>query len=151
MILESLSHAKRRGASIYAEVVGYGASSDAYHIVATHPEGQGSYLAIKRAVQQAGIETKDIDVISAHATSTIVGDQPETHAIKKLFEEQANTLPVTANKSMLSHMLGAVGGAEAIALAKCLQEGIIPPTINLEVEDPMCDLDYVAEGLVRWN
>ena len=146
LILESLSHAKQRGASIYAEVVGYGASSDAYHIVATHPEGQGAYLAMKRAVQHAGIETKDIDVISAHATSTIVGDQSETRAIKKLFKEHANTLPVTANKSMLGHMLGAAGGAEAIALAKCLQEGIIPPTINLEIEDPMCDLDYVAEG-----
>jgi len=146
LILESLTHAKQRGASIYAEVVGYGASSDAYHIVATHPEGQGAYLAMKRAVQQAGIEAKDIDVISAHATSTIVGDQSETRAIKKLFEEHANTLPVTANKSMLGHMLGAAGGAEAIALAKCLQKGIIPPTINLEIEDPMCDLDYVAEG-----
>ncbi|WP_149427215.1 beta-ketoacyl-ACP synthase II [Exiguobacterium acetylicum] len=146
LILESLSHAKQRGASIYAEVVGYGASSDAYHIVATHPEGQGAYLAMKRAVQQAGIETHDIDVISAHATSTIVGDQSETRAIKKLFEEHANKLPVTANKSMLGHMLGAAGGAEAIALAKCLQEGIIPPTINLEVDDPMCDLDYVTEG-----
>ncbi|WP_329470807.1 beta-ketoacyl-ACP synthase II [Exiguobacterium sp. 9-2] len=146
LILESLSHAKQRGASIYAEVVGYGASSDAYHIVATHPEGQGAYLAMKRAVQQAGIETNDIDVISAHATSTIVGDQSETRAIKKLFAEHANTLPVTANKSMLGHMLGAAGGAEAIALAKCLQEGIIPPTINLEVDDPTCDLDYVAGG-----
>ncbi len=92
LILESLSHAKQRGASIYAEVVGYGASSDAYHIVATHPEGQGAYLAMKRAVQQAGIETHDIDVISAHATSTIVGDQSETRAIKKLFEEYAHTL-----------------------------------------------------------
>jgi len=146
LILESLSHAKQRGASIYAEVVGYGASSDAYHIVATHPEGQGAYLAMKRAVQQAGIETNDIDVISAHATSTIVGDQSETRAIKKLFAEHANILPVTANKSMLGHMLGAAGGAEAIALAKCLQEGIIPPTINLEVDDPTCDLDYVAGG-----
>jgi len=146
LILESLTHAKQRGASIYAEVVGYGASSDAYHIVATHPEGQGAYLAMKCAVQQAGIETHDIDVISAHATSTIVGDQSETRAIKKLFKEHASTLPVTANKSMVGHMLGAAGGAEAIALAKCLQEGIIPPTINLEVKDPMCDLDYVAEG-----
>jgi len=146
LILESLSHAKQRGTFIYAEVVGYGASSDAYHIVATHPEGQGAYLAMKRSIQHAGIETNDIDVISAHATSTIVGDQSEARAIKKLFEEHANTLPVTANKSMLGHMLGAAGGAEAIALAKCLQKGIIPPTINLEVKDPMCDLDYVVEG-----
>jgi len=148
LIVESLTHALARGAKIYAEIAGYGASSDAYHIVATHPEGQGAYLAMKKALQSAGIEAGQIDVISAHATSTLVGDQSETLAIKKLFQEHAYTIPVTANKSMLGHMLGAAGGAEAIALAKSLQEGIIPPTINLETADPVCDLDYVP-GVAR--
>lgn len=143
LILESLTHALNRGANIYAEVIGYGASSDAHHIVATHPEGKGAYLAMKSALRNASISPEEIDVISAHATSTKVGDISETMAIKKLFGKQAYQIPVTANKSMLGHMLGAAGGAEAIALAMSLKEGIIPPTINLENPDPLCDLDYV--------
>lgn len=143
LILESLSHALRRGAKIYAEVIGYGASSDAHHIVATHPEGEGAYLAMNSALKNAKISPEEIDVISAHATSTKVGDISETMAIKQLFGQQAYQIPVTANKSMLGHMLGAAGGAEAIALAMSLKEGIIPPTINLEHPDPLCDLDYV--------
>lgn len=148
LILESLSHALRRDAKIYAEVIGYGASSDAYHMVATHPEGKGAYLAMKMALKNAKISPEEIDVISAHATSTEVGDRSETLAIKKLFESKAYRIPITANKSMLGHMLGAVGGVEAIALAKSLQEGIIPPTINLEKPDSLCDLDYVP-GIAR--
>lgn len=144
LILESLSHALRRKAKIYAEVIGYGASSDAYHIVATHPEGKGAYLAMRSALRNANLATEEIDVISAHATSTKVGDISETTAIKKLFGKQAYQIPITANKSMLGHMLGAAGGVEAIALAMSLKEGIIPPTINLENPDPLCDLDYVA-------
>lgn len=143
LILESLSHALRRKAKIYAEVIGYGASSDAYHIVATHPEGKGAYLAMRSALRNANLTTEEIDVISAHATSTKVGDISETKAIKKLFGKQAYQIPITANKSMLGHMLGAAGGVEAIALAMSLKEGIIPPTINLENPDPLCDLDYV--------
>lgn len=143
LILESLSHALRRKSKIYAEVIGYGASSDAYHIVATHPEGKGAYLAMRSALKNANLSIEDIDVISAHATSTKVGDISETMAIKKLFGKQAYQIPVTANKSMLGHMLGAAGGVEAIALAMSLKEGIIPPTINLENPDPLCDLDYV--------
>ncbi|MGE1100950.1 beta-ketoacyl-ACP synthase II [Peribacillus simplex] len=143
LILESLSHALRRDAKIYAEVIGYGASSDAYHMVATHPEGKGAYLAMKMALKNAKISPEEIDVISAHATSTEVGDRSETLAIKKLFESKAYQIPITANKSMLGHMLGAAGGVEAIALAKSLEEGIIPPTINLEKPDSLCDLDYV--------
>jgi len=143
LILESLSHALRRKAKIYAEVIGYGASSDAYHIVATHPEGKGAYLAMRSALKNANLSTEEIDVISAHATSTKVGDISETMAIKKLFGKQAYQIPITANKSMLGHMLGAAGGVEAIALAMSLKEGIIPPTINLENPDPLCDLDYV--------
>ncbi|MGE1047746.1 beta-ketoacyl-ACP synthase II [Bacillus sp. GMs2/1] len=143
LILESLSHALRREAKIYAEVIGYGASSDAHHIVATHPEGKGAYLAMRSALKIANISPEEVDVISAHATSTKVGDISETMAIKQLFGEQAYQIPVTANKSMLGHMLGAAGGVEAIALAMSIKEEIIPPTINLEKPDPLCDLDYV--------
>lgn len=143
VILESLSHALQRDAVIYGEVTGYGASSDAYHMVATHPEGIGAYQAMKLALREAGIAPAEVDVISAHATSTIVGDRSETMAIKKLFGEDAYRIPVTANKSMTGHALGAAGGLEAIALLKSMQEGLIPPTINLEQPDELCDLDYV--------
>ncbi|MEY8749185.1 beta-ketoacyl-ACP synthase II [Alkalicoccobacillus gibsonii] len=145
LILESHSHALQRKAKIYAEVVGYGASSDAHHIVATHPEGRRAYLAMRAALRSANLSTEEIDVINAHATSTKVGDISETMAIKKLFNDQAYHIPITANKSMLGHMLGAAGGVEAIALALSLKEGIIPPTINLESPDSLCDLDYVPE------
>lgn len=146
LVLESLEHAVNRNAPILCEVIGYGASSDAYHMVATHPEGRGAFLAMRNALNRAEIALQDVDVISAHATSTPLGDQSETLAIKKLFGEIAYNIPVTANKSMLGHMLGAAGGVEAIALVKSLQEGIIPPTINLTQPDPDCDLDYVSEG-----
>ncbi|NBD23511.1 beta-ketoacyl-ACP synthase II [Paenibacillus glycinis] len=143
VVLESESHARKRNARTYAEVIGYGASSDAYHMVATHPEGYGPYLAMKAALKEAGIGTEQVDVIFAHATSTELGDLSETRAIKRLFGERAYDIPVTAVKSMTGHMLGAAGGTQAIALAKSLQEGLIPPTINLETPDPECDLDYV--------
>lgn len=143
LILESLSHALRREAKIYAEVIGYGASSDAHHMVATHPEGRGAYLAMRSALKNANISPEEIDVISAHATSTKVGDISETMAIKQLFGKLAYQIPITANKSMLGHMLGAAGGVEAIALAMSIKEEIVPPTINLENPDPLCDLDYV--------
>lgn len=143
LILESLSHALRREAKIYAEVIGYGASSDAHHMVATHPEGKGAQLAMRLALKNANIAPEEVDVISAHATSTQVGDISETLAIKQLFGKQAYQIPVTANKSMFGHMLGAAGGVEAIALAMSIKEGIVPPTINLENPDPLCDLDYV--------
>ncbi|MBN2980394.1 MULTISPECIES: beta-ketoacyl-ACP synthase II [Cohnella] len=143
VVLESLSHALRRNARIHAEVIGYGASSDAYHMVANHPEGAGAYQAMKMALREAGLDSRDVDVINAHATGTGLGDKSETAAIKKLFGERAFRIPVTANKSMTGHMLGAAGGAQAIALVKSLQEGIVPPTINQEEPDPDCDLDYV--------
>ncbi|WP_214629513.1 beta-ketoacyl-ACP synthase II [Paenibacillus agaridevorans] len=143
VVLESLSHAKRRGARILAEVIGYGASSDAYHMVATHPEGDGAYMAMREAIRDAGITPDEVDVISAHATSTELGDRSETAAIKRLFGDDAYRVPVTANKSMLGHLLGAAGGVEAIALVKSLNEGMIPPTINLTEPDAECDLDYV--------
>ncbi|MFC0212332.1 beta-ketoacyl-ACP synthase II [Paenibacillus chartarius] len=143
LILETLAHAEARGAGILAEIVGYGASSDAYHPVATHPEGYGAYLAMKAALSDAGLTPQQIGVISAHATSTEAGDLSETIAIKRLFGEAAYRVPITANKSMTGHMLGAAGAFEAIALVETLRCGIIPPTINLEHPDPNCDLDYV--------
>jgi 3-oxoacyl-[acyl-carrier-protein] synthase II len=143
LILESLTHALRRNARIYAEVIGYGASSDAYHMVASHPEGIGAYQAMKLAIHEAGVKPEEVDVISAHATSTEIGDRSETMAIKKLFGEDAYRIPITANKSMTGHLLGASSAVEAIALVKSLQQGIIPPTINQEQSDPVCDLDYV--------
>lgn len=143
VVLESLRHAQARGARIYAEVIGYGASSDAHHMVASHPEGRGASLAMRQALSNASITADDVDVISAHATSTEVGDISETLAIKQLFGERAYDIPVTANKSITGHMLGAAGGAEAIALVQTLREGLIPPTLNLHNPDPLCDLDYV--------
>jgi 3-oxoacyl-[acyl-carrier-protein] synthase II len=143
LVLESLTHALHRNARIYAEVIGYGATSDAYHMVATHPEGTGAYRAMKLALLEAGVQPEQVDVISAHATSTEIGDRSETLAIKKLFGEEAYRIPVTANKSMIGHLLGASSAVEAIALVKSLQQDIIPPTINQEQPDPVCDLDYV--------
>jgi len=151
LILESLTNALRRNARIYAEVIGYGASSDAYHMVSPHPEGKGAYLAMKIALKDAAISTNEVDLISAHATSTEIGDITETIAIKNLFGEQAYKIPVTANKSMTGHLLGASGGVETIALAKSLQESLIPPTINLEQPDPLCDLDYVPNVARQTN
>lgn len=146
LVLESLDSAIARNAPILCEVLGYGASSDAYHMVASHPEGTGAYLAMKNALKKANVSAEDIDVVSAHATSTKAGDLSETLAIKTLFGELAYDIPVTANKSMLGHMLGAAGGVEAIALTESLRHGIIPPTINLQHPDSACDLDYVADG-----
>ncbi|MCI1696823.1 beta-ketoacyl-ACP synthase II [Aneurinibacillus aneurinilyticus] len=143
LVLESLEHAQQRGARIHAEIIGYGSTSDAYHMVATDPEGMGAYRAMKEAIEDAGIALQDIDYINAHATSTGAGDRSETLAIKQLFGSHAYQVPISANKSMLGHMLGAAGGVEAVALVRTLQENMIPPTINLETPDPECDLDYV--------
>ncbi|TXK86005.1 beta-ketoacyl-ACP synthase II [Paenibacillus sp. N3.4] len=143
LVLESLEYAERRGAHIHAELVGYGSTSDAYHIVATDPEGMGAYRAMRDAVADAGLVPEQIDTINAHATSTIAGDLSETLAIKRLLGSGAYNVPISANKSMIGHMLGAAGGVEAVALIKTLQNDIIPPTINLEHPDPQCDLDYV--------
>jgi len=143
VILESLEHALKRNARIYAEVIGYGASSDAYHMVATHPEGDGAYRAMRAALAEARILPEQVDVISAHATSTELGDRSETLAIKKLFGEYAYRVPVTANKSMTGHLLGASSAVEAVALVKSLQSGWIPPTLNLRNPDSECDLDCV--------
>ncbi|MWC27005.1 beta-ketoacyl-ACP synthase II [Paenibacillus sp. MMS18-CY102] len=143
VVLESLSHAQRREAHIYGEIIGYGASSDAYHVVATHPEGAGAQQAMRTALVDAAIQPSEVDVISAHATSTELGDRSEGQAISRLFGGEASRIPVTANKSMLGHMLGAAGGVEAIALIQSMREGLVPPTANLEQLDAECGLANV--------
>ncbi|TRY25475.1 beta-ketoacyl-ACP synthase II [Brevibacillus sp. LEMMJ03] len=141
LILEELEHAKNRGATILAEVIGYGMSADAYHITAPSPEGQARCM--KNALRDAGIEPTEVDYINAHGTSTGQGDISETQAIKSVFGDHAYKLAVSSTKSMTGHMLGATGGVEAIASAFALRDQILPPTINLENPDPECDLDYV--------
>jgi len=143
VILEELVHAHRRGAKIYAELVGYGLSSDAYHYTRPDPEGDGSARAMQLALSDAGMRPDDIDYINAHGTSTVPNDIIETKAIKKAFGQHAWNLAVSSSKSMLGHMLGAAGAVEAAITALALSEGIVPPTANLDQPDPACDLDYV--------
>jgi len=143
LILESLEHALKRGAKIYAEIIGYGATGDAYHITAPAPEGEGAARAIKMALRVAGIQPEEVDYINAHGTSTDLNDKYETMAIKTAFGDHAYQLAVSSTKSMTGHLLGAAGAVEGIALALTLKNGIIPPTINYETPDPDCDLDYV--------
>jgi 3-oxoacyl-[acyl-carrier-protein] synthase II len=143
VILESLQHAKARNAHIYAEVVGYGMTGDAYHITAPAPEGEGAARAMQRALQSANISTHQVDYINAHGTSTQLNDKCETQAIKTVFGEHAYSLYVSSTKSMTGHMLGAAGAVEFIISCLTIEKGIIPPTINYEYEDPDCDLNYV--------
>ncbi len=143
LVLESLEHALERGANILAELVGFGVSSDAYHIVAPDAEGQGAARAMRWALDDAGISPEAVDYVNAHGTSTPLNDAIETLAIKKVFGEHAARLAISSTKSMIGHLLGAAGGVEAIATIKILTEGVIHPTINYEDPDPQCDLDYV--------
>ena len=143
VILEELSFAQKRGAHIYAELVGYGCTSDAFHMAAPPPGHEGAARSMQVALKDAGLNPAEIDYINAHGTSTPLNDLYETQAIKNLFGEHAQKLMVSSTKSMTGHMLGATGGVEAIFAIKALQEGIIPPTINLDNPDDECDLDYV--------
>ncbi len=143
LLLEELEHAKRRGAKIYAEVVGFGESGDAYHMTSPDPEGAGAAKAMRRAISDAGITPEKISYINAHGTSTAANDKLETMAIKNVFGEAAYRIPVSSTKSMTGHLLGAAGGVEAIISVLALKHGTIPPTINYQTPDPECDLDYV--------
>ncbi|MER2088565.1 MAG: beta-ketoacyl-ACP synthase II [Sporosarcina sp.] len=146
LILEEYEHAVARGAKIYAELVGYGATGDAHHITAPAPGGEGGARAMQQAIDQSGVSPDKIDYINAHGTSTPYNDQFETLAAKAVFGEHAYKLAMSSTKSMTGHLLGAAGGLEAIFTVKALQEGILPPTMNVVNQDPECDLDYVTEG-----
>ncbi|MDY0306395.1 MAG: beta-ketoacyl-ACP synthase II [Desulfovibrionaceae bacterium] len=147
LLLESLEHARARGARIYAEVVGFGASGDAYHMTAPPEDGSGMALAMSAAIREAGVPVTEIDHINAHGTSTALNDACETRAIKTVFGKHAYKLSITGNKSMTGHLLGAAGGVESVFSVLTLHEGKIPRTLNLETPDPECDLDYVPEGM----
>lgn len=143
LILEEYEHARKRGAHIYAEVVGIGLSTDAYHITGPSPDGEGAARAMTEALADAGIRPEEVGYINAHGTGTPLNDKIETLAIKRAFGEHAYRLAVSSSKSMHGHLLGAAGAVEAIVLAKALHEGFLPPTIHLDEPDPECDLDYV--------
>lgn len=143
LILESLEHAQKRGAKIYAEMVGYGATCDAYHITSPAPGGEGASRAIRLTIDEANISPSEVSYINAHGTGTEYNDKFETEAIKNVFREDAKNIPVSSIKSMTGHLLGAAGGVEAIASVKSIYEDFIPPTIGYKVKDEECDLDYV--------
>lgn len=143
MVLEAESYARARGARIYAELAGYGATDDAFHITAPSEGGEGAVRAMRIALRKAGCEPKDVDYVNAHGTSTPANDRLETAALKAVFGEAARHIPVSSTKSMTGHLLGAAGAVEAIVCVKAIEQNLIPPTINYETPDPECDLDYV--------
>lgn len=143
LVLEGLAHALERGATIIAELAGYGATADAFHITAPAEGGEGGYRAMKIALRKSGLTPGDIDYINAHGTSTPLNDKTETQAIKTLFGDRAYKIPISSTKSMTGHLLGAAGAVEAAVTALAVQRGMLPPTINLDNPDPECDLDYV--------
>jgi len=147
IVLEELEHALKRGAKIYAEISGYGVSSDAFHM--TQPDSEGEALAIQNALIDANINANAVDCINAHATSTPLGDRAETEALKKVFGRQSRNIHISSCKSMLGHMLGAAGAVETAVTALSINKGIITPTINLEEPDPACDLNYVTSAINR--
>ena len=143
LVLEELEHAKKRGAKIYAELAGYGATCDAHHITAPVEDGSGATAAMRLCVRDAGLAPEDIDYINAHGTSTQLNDLSETKAIKLAFGDQAKRLKISSTKSMIGHLLGAAGGVEGVVLAKTVQEGFMHMTAGLQNNDPECDLDYL--------
>lgn len=145
MILETESHARRRGARVYAEVAGGALTADAYHITAPDPDGDGAVRAMSRALQLSGMQPQDVDAVFAHGTSTALNDVTETRAIKSVFDEHSENLAVSATKSMVGHLLGAAGGISSLAAVMTIRDDLVPPTINLENPDPECDLDYVPQ------
>ena len=149
MVLEELEHAKKRGAKIYGEVIGYGASSDAYHITSPDPESKGAIRAMKRAIDDADIKPEEIEYINAHGTSTHLNDVGETIAIKEVFGDYAKEIKVSSTKGNTGHLLGAAGALEAIICTKALEEGLIPATINYKVTDEECDLNVVPNENIK--
>ena len=146
LVLESLEHARARGARIYCELAGYAATCDAYHITQPDPEGKGLSMAMKRALASAGAPADSVQYINAHGTSTPYNDKFETAAIKKVFGEDARRVAISSTKSMTGHLLGAAGGIESVICVKAIEQGVVPPTMNLEEPDPDCDLDYVPNA-----
>lgn len=149
LVLEEYEHAKKRGAKIYGEVIGYGATSDAYHITSPCPDGAGAVSAMNRAIKDAGILARDIDYINAHGTSTHLNDSCETMAIKKVMGEDWNNVLVSSTKGNTGHLLGAAGGVEAVICSMALENGIVPPTINYKVSDSECDLNIVQNEVIK--
>jgi 3-oxoacyl-[acyl-carrier-protein] synthase II len=143
LVVEELEHARRRGAKIYAELTGYGSTADAFRITDSHPEGRGAIQCMEGALKDAGLAASEIGYINAHGTSTQVNDRCETIAIKKVFGEGAYQVPISSTKSMLGHLIAAAGSVELIISILAMRHGVLPPTINYEVKDPECDLDYI--------
>ncbi len=143
VVVEELEHAKARGARIYAEIVGYGANSDAYHVTRPAPNGEGAQRCMRKALRDARLSPEDVNYINAHGTSTAINDKEETAAIKAVFGAHASNLQISSTKSMTGHMLGAAGAVEAAICALAVHDGVLPPTINQNTSDPDCDLDYI--------
>ena len=146
VVLEDYERAKKRGAPIYGEILGYGTTADAFRITDTHPEGRGAITCMKMALKESGKNPDDIDYINAHGTSTQVNDRVETLAIKEALGEVAYKMPVSSTKSMTGHLIAAAGATELIICLLAMRDGVVPPTINYETPDPDCDLDYVPNA-----
>ena len=149
LVLEEHSHAQRRGAKIYAEVIGYGMSSDAFHLTAPSEDGKGAYRSMRNALKRAGLAPDKIDYINAHGTSTPLGDEIELGAVKRVFGEHAYELSMSSTKSAIGHLLGAAGSVEAIFSILAIRDGVVPPTLNLDNPSPSCDIDLVPKQAKR--